>query len=139
MYGLFGHGPLIRSVLVCPPLQRVKANPPCYDTVLSWFKEAATLNGLDPKFYGTHSGRRGGESGAAARDVPDRLFKRHGRWRTDRAKELYVKEHLQNKLGVSRNLGLQADIPSSDLRAFEKEACLVLSLFVSGTCALNPS
>jgi hypothetical protein len=37
-YGLYGHGPLIRSVLICPPLQRIKENSPCYDTVLSWCK-----------------------------------------------------------------------------------------------------
>ncbi|GAQ87462.1 hypothetical protein KFL_003550010, partial [Klebsormidium nitens] len=121
-YKTSGPGSLIRTTLVCPPSQRLKANPPCYDTVLSWFKEAASLLGLNPKLYGTHSGRRGGATGAAARDVPDRLFKRHGRWRSDRAKDLYVRETLQSRLATTRNLGLQEDIPIAQLRAFEAEA-----------------
>lgn len=123
-YRLHGPGPLIRSTVICPPAQRLKATAPIYSTVNSWFKEGATLLGLDPTFYGTHSGRRGGATGAAANDVPDRLFKGHGRWRSERAKDGYVKEKLQAKLSVTRNLGLQEDIPIADLRAFEREACL---------------
>ncbi|GAQ81891.1 hypothetical protein KFL_000940010, partial [Klebsormidium nitens] len=124
-YRLFGPGSLIRSSLVCPPTQRLKSNAPCYSTVLSWFKEAASLLGLNPEFYGTHSGRRGGATGAAAREVPDRVFKRHGRWRSDRAKDLYVRETLQARLSTTRNLGLQEDIPLAQLHEFEAEACLL--------------
>lgn len=42
-YRLYGNGPLIRSTLVCPPTQRIKSSLPCYSTVNSWFKEAASL------------------------------------------------------------------------------------------------
>jgi hypothetical protein len=38
---------------------------------------------------------------------------------------MYMKEKLQAKLSVTRNLGLQEDIPIAQLRAFEKEACLL--------------
>ncbi|GAQ93012.1 reverse transcriptase [Klebsormidium nitens] len=124
-YSVFGPGPLIRSTLICPPEQRLKSSAPCYSTVNAWFKENASLLGLEPKFYGTHSGRRGGATGAAANDVPDRLFKGHGRWRSERAKDGYVKEKLQAKLAVTRNLGLQEDIPIAQLRAFEREARLI--------------
>ena len=39
---------------------------------------------------GTHSLRSGGASAAANAGVPDRLFKRHGRWLSDSAKDGYV-------------------------------------------------
>lgn len=124
-YQLFGNGPLIRSTLLCPPAQRLKSSAPCYSTVNSWFKDAASTLGLDPQYYGTHSGRRDGATGAAANDVPDRLFKGHGRWRSERAKDMYVKEKLQAKLSMTRNLGLQKNIPIAQLRKFEREACLI--------------
>jgi hypothetical protein len=117
-YRSHGNGPLIRSVLVCPPLQHIKSTAPCYSTVNFWFKHAASTLGLDPQSYGTHSGRRGGATGAAANDVSDRLFKGHGRWRSERAKDMYVKEKLQAKISVTRNLGLQEDIPIAQLRVF---------------------
>jgi hypothetical protein len=124
-YRLYGNGPLIRSTLISPPVQRIRSSAPCYSTVNSWFKDAASTLGLDPQYYGTHSGRRGGATGAAAHDVPDMLFKGHGRWRFERAKDMYVKEKLQAKLSVTCNLGLQEDIPIAQLRAFEREACLI--------------
>ena len=39
-----------------------------------------------------------GASAAAAVGVPDRLFKKHGRWRSDTAKDGYVKESLDNMM-----------------------------------------
>jgi hypothetical protein len=50
-YRLYGNGPLIRSTLICPPTQHIKSSAPCYFTVNSWFKEAASILGLDPQFY----------------------------------------------------------------------------------------
>ena len=47
--------------------------------------------GLDPKNFGLHSLRSGGASAAANAGVPDRLFKRHGRWKSENAKDGYVK------------------------------------------------
>ena len=38
--------------------------------------------------------------------ITDRLFKRHGRWRSETAKDGYVKDALQNRLSVSQCLGL---------------------------------
>ena len=43
--------------------------------------------GLDSKRFGTHSLRAGGASAAANAGVPDRLFKRHGRWVSENAKD----------------------------------------------------
>ena len=41
--------------------------------------------GLNPKQYGLHSLRSGGATAAANAGVPDRLFKRHRRWRRENA------------------------------------------------------
>ena len=57
-----------------------------------------------PKFlFGLHSLRAGGASAAANAGVSDRLFKRHGRWRSDRAKDGF-KASLESLLSVSKSL-----------------------------------
>ena len=56
--------------------------------------------------FGLHSLRAGGATAAANSGVPDRLFKRHGRWRSDRAKDGYVKDNVKALLSVSHNLGI---------------------------------
>jgi hypothetical protein len=118
-----GPGPLIRSVVVTRDRVYAKATAPAYTTLLGWFKEAALMLKLDPKLYGTHSDRRGGATGAAATDVPDRLFKQHGHWRSERAKDLYVVERLPTRLSVTKILGLQPDLSDTQLEEFEREAC----------------
>ncbi|KAK3083447.1 hypothetical protein FSP39_022942 [Pinctada imbricata] len=50
--------------------------------------------------------RSGGASAAANFGIPDRLFKRHGRWKSETAKDGYIKDNLQERLSVSQNLGL---------------------------------
>ena len=62
--------------------------------------------GLDRSLFGLHSMRRGGATYAANRGVNDRLFKKHGRWASDNAKDGYVVEDLSTLLSVSRNLGI---------------------------------
>ena len=62
--------------------------------------------GLDPNNFGLHSARSGGATCAANNGVRDRLFKRHGRWKSTSAKDSYVKDNLESLLTVSQNLGL---------------------------------
>ena len=50
--------------------------------------------------------RSGGATAAANAGVPDRHFKRHGRWKSETAKDGYVKDLLSSRLQVSRNIGL---------------------------------
>ncbi|XP_072040161.1 integrase/recombinase xerD homolog [Amphiura filiformis] len=60
----------------------------------------------DTSKFGVHSLRSGGATEAANAGVPERLFKRHSRWRSDSAKDGYVKESLSKLLSVSQSLGL---------------------------------
>ena len=56
--------------------------------------EAFAELGYPPKhLFGLRSLRAGGASAAANAGVSDRLFKRHGRWKTDRAKDGYIKDN----------------------------------------------
>ena len=53
-----------------------------------------------------HSLRSGGASAAANAGIPDRLFRRHGRWASENAKDCYVKDNLDSLLSVTRTLGI---------------------------------
>ena len=80
--------------------------PISYSTVRSLLLQVFKSVGKDPKILGTHSLRKGGATAAARNSVEDRLFKKHGRWRSENSKDKYVKESIEQKLFVSRNLGL---------------------------------
>ena len=77
-----------------------------YTRVRELVLQKLTALGLDPKQFGLHSLRSGGASAAANAGVPDRLFKRHGRWHSENAKEGYVKDTMESRLSVSRDMGL---------------------------------
>ncbi len=77
-----------------------------YSRCLDTFKTALSSVGLDPKRFGLHSLRAGGATAAAHIGVPDRLFKRHGRWRSETAKDGYVEDSIEDRLSVSSRLGL---------------------------------
>lgn len=77
-----------------------------YSTMRHHLLQSLTRVGEEAKEFGTHSLRSGGATAAANAGVPDRLFKRHGRWKTDRAKNGYIKENLKDLLLVSQSLGL---------------------------------
>ena len=62
--------------------------------------------GLNPKQFGLHSLRAGGATSAANNSVLYRLFKRHGRWRSENAKDGYVKDDLRSLLSVSLSIGI---------------------------------
>jgi hypothetical protein len=101
-YASRGPGPLVRSTTISLSQESLRDGQPSYSTVNFWFKEGVQLLDLDPAFYRTHSGRRGGAARAANVDVPDRLFKEHGSWKSERAKEGYVVSKLQARLSALR-------------------------------------
>ncbi|XP_063404577.1 uncharacterized protein LOC134688040 [Mytilus trossulus] len=55
---------------------------------------------------GLHSLRSGGATAAANSDVNERCWKRHGRWKSDSCKDGYVADSIENRLKVSKKLGL---------------------------------
>lgn len=56
---------------------------------------------------GTHSLRASGATDAANADgVSDRCIKRHGRWKTDLAKNGYIDDPVEKKLFTTRRLNL---------------------------------
>jgi hypothetical protein len=78
-----------------------------YTRVRELLREMLVEVGLNfPNEYGTHSLRRGGATASAVNNVCDRLFKKHGRWKSEHAKDSYVSEDINSILSVSQNLGL---------------------------------
>ena len=62
--------------------------------------------GYPPDRFSVHSLRAGGATAAANAGVSDCLFKRHGRWRSEGAKDGYVEDSLLKRLEVTQHLGL---------------------------------
>ena len=55
---------------------------------------------------GLHSLRSGGATAAVAGNVNERCVKRHGSWKCDSSRDMYVVDQLSSRLSVSQNLGL---------------------------------
>ena len=77
-----------------------------YSTLRELFKKKLSELGYPSEEFGLHSLRAGGASAAANAGVPDRLFKKHGRWRSENSKDGYIEDSLDSRLSVSRQLGL---------------------------------
>lgn len=77
-----------------------------YSNLRKLFLEAFQPHVTDISHYCLHSLRSGGATTAANMGIPDRMFKRHGRWLSESAKDGYVKDSLEERLKVSKSLGL---------------------------------
>ena len=60
----------------------------------------------DVHIQATHTVGAGGATAVANAGVPDILFKRHGRWKLESAKDGCVKDSVESLLEVSKNLGI---------------------------------
>lgn len=61
---------------------------------------------VKPSKLDLHSLQSGGATMAANNGVNDRIFQRHGRWKSVQAKDTYVDDDLEQRLQVSSFLGL---------------------------------
>jgi hypothetical protein len=75
-----------------------------YINVLDSFRKSLEKIGLNSTIYGTHSLRAGGSTSAANSGLEDRLFQRHGRWKSTSAKDSYIKESKTRLLSVTKAL-----------------------------------
>ncbi|XP_033744161.1 uncharacterized protein LOC117330050 [Pecten maximus] len=87
--------------------------------------------------YGLHSLRSGGATSAANLTVADRIFKRHGRWKSENAKDCYVKDSLEERLLVSRNLGIRQYAGWSPRLQFIQVFVCFLALGTNRDCRRN--
>lgn len=71
------------------------------ETVVARLKEVGKGSNI-----GLHSLRASGATAAARANVADRVWKRHGRWKGERAKDGYVEDSLEERLSVSQALQL---------------------------------
>ena len=77
-----------------------------YSTLRELFKKKMSDLGYPSGKLRIHSLQAGGATAAANAGVSDRLFKRHGRCRSENAKDGYVEDTLQKRLSVYRQMGL---------------------------------
>lgn len=99
---------LYRGVCVAKGKERLRATGGLsYTRMRELVLEKFSKLGYDKSQFGLHSFRAGGATMAAnSPGLPERLFKRHGRWLSEKAKDGYVKDSLHSRLKVSKSLGL---------------------------------
>ena len=77
-----------------------------YTRLRELFMEAFKPHVTDISRYELHGLCAGAASAAANNGVPDRIFKRHGIWRSMNAKDGHIRNYLNERLKVSQSLGL---------------------------------
>ena len=94
--------PLFRGINGPNAKAKLRRSKLSYSRVRELVKEAFK-DCIDSTLIGVRSLRA---SAAANNGIPDRLFKRHGRWLSEKAKDGYVKDDLKERLSVTRSLGI---------------------------------
>ena len=82
----------------------LRDQPMSYSRAKELLRKELKREGLDSSLFDIHSLRSGGASAAAALGVPDRLFQRHGGWRSEKARNNSVEESLDSLLLVSQSI-----------------------------------
>ena len=95
--------PFFRAVYFCKSkgVYRLRSTGLSYSRTRQIVLAAFAALGYPVNVFGLHSLRSGGATLAANAGVNDRLFKRHGRWKSETAKDGYVKDNLDSLLSVS--------------------------------------
>ena len=81
--------------------------PYSYSTIRGAFRRHLESLGVGPSKFGLHSLRSEWVTMAASNGVNDKVFRRHGRWKSLQAKDEYVDDNLEQRLEVSSFLGLR--------------------------------
>ena len=67
-----------------------------YTCLWEQFKRKFAKLGYNPTEFGLHSLQAGGATMAVNAGVPDRLFKRHGKWKSENAMDGYVDDSVEH-------------------------------------------
>ena len=97
--------PLFRALSSSRSTSKVRRQGLSYSRAREIVKDAFK-DITDVSCISLHSLRAGGATAAANAGINDRLFKRHGRWLSENAKDGYVKDNFQSLLSVSKSLGI---------------------------------
>lgn len=97
--------PLFRALSSSRSTSKVRRQGLSYSRAREIVKDAFK-DITDVSYISLHSLRAGGATAAANAGINDRLFKRHGRWLSENAKDGYVKDNFQSLLSVSKSLGI---------------------------------
>lgn len=100
---------IFRALSFCKKSGKYKlrnSGPLSYSRARELLLNALESVGVDKSKFGLHSLRSGGATAAANAGVSDRLFKKHGRWRSDNAKDGYVHENVKSLMSVSQSLNI---------------------------------
>ena len=97
---------LFRGISHTKKGEKLRVTPISYTRLREIVKTKLEEIGVDGGKYGLHSFRAGGAMAAANNGIPDRLFKQHGRWKSETAKDRYVLDSQEARLQVSRSLGI---------------------------------
>ena len=95
-----------------------------------------------------HSFKPGGAPSAANLHVPDRLFKVHGRWKSDSGKHRYIRDKVDSRLFVPLHIGIlsfsaffRAKFRPSAIHLFPIHFCIVRCFCrsnITGTAVPTP-
>ena len=89
-----------------------------YTTATEDLKTMLAEAGIAPSGYCEHSARRGGATAAAAAGVDWLDLKRHGRWKSDKAAQVYVDDHEQNNdraaVALAKTVSVSSSASSTD-------------------------
>ena len=80
--------------------------PISYNCIRDGFRRDLKNIGVDPSKFSLHSLCSGGAPSAANNGINDRIFQRHGPWKSTEAKNIYVDDSIEQRLTVSKRLGL---------------------------------
>ena len=85
--------------------EKLRGSGKISDTCLrDLFNKKLVALGIPARKFCLHSLRAGRATTAANAKVPDHLFKRHGRWKSENAKDSYVKDSIESRLEVSKHI-----------------------------------